>query len=598
MRKRVLCVILSIILAVGGMFVVGCSSKEFTVTFDLNGGELVNEVELVQTVTSSSQIKTPEVVKEGYSFVGWDTIIDQVKTSTTIKALWTIKKYKITFMSNGGTLKSGEEEQRVVSGSDIVPPVYEKTGYTLSWDKDFNTITDSTVINAVWTPKKYKITFDANGGYFEDDYDGQTPIQVVYGQEIAYLPKVKHEDTNLFFNCWVVVDNSIGKINDGKKVYDSSVWKFDSSYQLKANWVNTKDAKRINYDLDGGDFEEDGGVDYFVSSDPDFVLQNPVKAGYTFIGWTGEGIQTPQIIVTVKSGTETDLFYTAHWEIKTYAIQLDAQGGKLSQTKVSIQYGQQVGTLLPAPEKDGYVFNYWAYGNYTFSTDNAPSVVWLIDQNVTLKAIYKRILVVNYNLDYKENGSSVYTGVPSTIDGKTHINSRTIVEEEKMIDVLVDVGTPETTLSDAYQFSCWVCVSNNKEYVIDNDLIAKEKIAVDGQLTIMPKFVVKSDYNGYVLRFKVEVYAEDENNKMVLVKMDIGSNPSNMLIAEGQKIKDALKNINPKTDNIEFYFEKWTYLIGYKSYDVYENTLANASIATNKVITIVVQPKVYWNGPY
>lgn len=596
MRKKILCVILSIILTIGGLCVSACSSS-FTVTFDLNGGYLVNDVKLVQTVNSASQIEVPVVEKEGYAFVGWDTIIDKVSTTTTIKALWSLKKYKITFMSNGGTLKSGEEEQRVVSGREIVPPVYEKTGYTLSWDKDFSTITESTVINAVWIPKTYDLTFDANGGYFADGYDGQTPVQVKYNEKITYFPKVENKDLTVSFNGWIIVDNSIGKPNDGKKVYESSVWKYDSGYLLKATW-GPNGVKSISYDLDGGDFENDTGVDYFVPTDPDFELENPIRVGYTFIGWTGEGIETPQLIVTIKTGTDRDLFFTANWEKRTYAVQLDSQGGELSQTKISIQYGQQVGTLLPEPSKEGYVFSHWAFGNYSFNTNNAPSVVWLIDQNVTLKAIYKRILTVNYNLTYVENGVSGYSGVPATVGGKSQVNSRTIVEEEKMIDALVGLETPETILSEAYQFSCWVCVVKGTEYVIDENLIAKEKLSDNGKLTIMPKFTIKSSYTGFVLKFNVDVKTKDDDGKSVTVKMDYGKPVYNALVADGQKINDALKGFNPTANHEDFFFDRWVYVYTSRNYTITENTVASSSIAKNKVITVVALPKCYWNGPY
>ena len=60
------------------------------------------------------------------------------------------------FNGNGGKLVSGVEEQKVVDASQIVPPVYEKAGYQLTWDVDIRVIDGNTEINAVWVACKYK----------------------------------------------------------------------------------------------------------------------------------------------------------------------------------------------------------------------------------------------------------------------------------------------------------------------------------------------------------------------------------------------------------------------------------------------------------
>ena len=43
----------------------------------------------------------------------------------------------------------------------------------------------------------------------------------------------------------------------------------------------------IGYDLDGGTAANP--ADYTIESDP-ITLQNPVRAGYIFTGWTGTGL--------------------------------------------------------------------------------------------------------------------------------------------------------------------------------------------------------------------------------------------------------------------------------------------------------------------
>lgn len=43
------------------------------------------------------------------------------------------KEFTVTFNGNGGTLISGEERQIIKEGGSVTPPVYEREGYTLSW---------------------------------------------------------------------------------------------------------------------------------------------------------------------------------------------------------------------------------------------------------------------------------------------------------------------------------------------------------------------------------------------------------------------------------------------------------------------------------
>ena len=80
----------------------------------------------------------------------------------------------------------------------------------------------------------------------------------------------------------------------------------------------------ITYDLDGG--EMPAGVTnptYYNIDTPTFTLNNPVKTGYTFKGWTGSNGTTPQTTVIVSKGTTGDLSYKANWEIKRYTVKFE-----------------------------------------------------------------------------------------------------------------------------------------------------------------------------------------------------------------------------------------------------------------------------------
>ena len=71
----------------------------------------------------------------------------------------------------------------------------------------------------------------------------------------------------------------------------------------------------ITYDLDGG--TASNPLTYTVKSD-DITLSNPIKAGYTFTGWSGTGlVGEANMTVTIAKGSTGDRSYTAHWTSAT-----------------------------------------------------------------------------------------------------------------------------------------------------------------------------------------------------------------------------------------------------------------------------------------
>ena len=66
----------------------------------------------------------------------------------------------------------------------------------------------------------------------------------------------------------------------------------------------------ISYDLDGGIVEGNPTV-YNNASDTKLAI--PVKVGYDFIGWTGTGIDTPTVSLTIAKGAEGDISLKANW---------------------------------------------------------------------------------------------------------------------------------------------------------------------------------------------------------------------------------------------------------------------------------------------
>lgn len=145
--------------------------NKYTITFDVNGGNELAEDKM--TVTFDSPYgELPRPTRTGHTFAGWTNDKNESVTSETIVSVpsdhtlfaqWTINEYAITFEFNNGT----EPEVRIfVFGTPIdYPEKPMKTGYTSSWDKALETMpAENLTITTQWSPIKYTITFNVNGG--------------------------------------------------------------------------------------------------------------------------------------------------------------------------------------------------------------------------------------------------------------------------------------------------------------------------------------------------------------------------------------------------------------------------------------------------
>ena len=81
----------------------------------------------------------------------------------------------------------------------------------------------------------------------------------------------------------------------------------------------------ITYDLQGGDFEGER-IDYYTINTPTFNLPDPVKEGFTFVGWTDDIITSPAMVYQVAKGCMKNFEVTANWERNTYNISTQTIG--------------------------------------------------------------------------------------------------------------------------------------------------------------------------------------------------------------------------------------------------------------------------------
>lgn len=434
----------------------GCvNGKEFTVTFDPDGGERVGGGELVQTVLDASEIVEPELEKKGYVLIGWDEVLSEITTDTTVKAIWEKDKIVVTFIVSGGEKdpNSGEDVQAVLNASDIKAPVYVKKGYDLVWDTDLNKITESCTVRGTWVAKKFNLKFrDEN----DNAIDGVADMEVTYDQPIG----------NLVLGKSIGEQKIVGwKIKNTQNILTSGQsWTY-SSDKTAVPIMDDLETYVIHYNLDNGSHQ--GNPTYYREGHAGFTINDPTKVGYNFVGWQektvdGDDIDEPVKGLTISAGTSGDKYYTAVWTAKIYTVKLVTdygtfESGKTTkETTVQLKYGDTVNftAVLDAPNE----FKYWEYSNYKLNNGD----VWDIDESVnyTFKAVFKKHYKFVYVLECVVRGQTV----------KSVLTDQNLAGgfERDENQSLGKLPTYTPTDTDEYSSSYWK-FKKGEEYVIVNE---------------------------------------------------------------------------------------------------------------------------------
>ena len=256
------------------------------------------------------------------------------------------KLYTVTLDASGGD--PIRPIQYTVESEAFLLPTPVRTGYIfLGWTGEGITepqkameipqgSTGDRTYTANWQVIEYTVTLDVSGGDPLDPitYTVETPVILPTPTSTGYT-----------FLGWTGEGETapqptvvLPKGTTGDKIYF-------------ANWeVNIY---AITLDTSGGNALE--AISYAVTSSP-ITLPTPVRTGYTFLGWTGEGIVNPQTEVIIPTGSTGNKAYTANWEATVYTIMLK----NLPNGNETIPYTVEQEVKLPYPEKGGYFFEGWS----------------------------------------------------------------------------------------------------------------------------------------------------------------------------------------------------------------------------------------------
>lgn len=238
-------------------------ANSYTIEFKPNGGVGYTD-HMYAGLGEDETLKDNQYTRRGYTFTGWNTKADGTGTSyddedtinlddvdnslLTLYAQWEIIEYEVSFDANGGT---GSMDPIVVlfeEEFEIPGYTFEKEGYlfvgwnteadgsgTLYGERQIITVDSNITLYAIWSIKKYTITFNSNDG------SGRTSTQEVEWDVVNNLVSNPFSRSGFDFVKWTTNSDGTGnsysdkqqiRIKDNLSLY--AQWKESYSYKLSS----------------------------------------------------------------------------------------------------------------------------------------------------------------------------------------------------------------------------------------------------------------------------------------------------------------------------------------------------------------------------
>lgn len=345
------------------------TAKTYSVKLDPDGGVFDNGAlqAVIVSLKYGDPYELPSVNKEGFEFVSWR--LDN-ESSVSVKGdKWnivgdvTLKAYfKETHVRVILFIQEGcPDVKREVGDGEVltdIPMPQPKVGYEVEWYvTDFEKFTGTTV-KAVYTPKKYSVTLDPNGGEFSDGSTENKVVEVTFDAEYELPSAAKY---GYDFIAW---KNGDASMLDGK-------WAIDFSVTLKAYYK-----EKVKYDVK---FVQDGFPDKIVKL-------------YDGESLKAEDIPTPEAVkghdVAWDKADLVGFVVNEHLDVKavatpkTYTVTFMAKGTKY--TTKTVKYGEKL--ELPYVTENG--FKGWRIDGVTSNFSDSIEK-YEFDRDVTFIAVFE-----------------------------------------------------------------------------------------------------------------------------------------------------------------------------------------------------------------
>ena len=368
---------LSSVKTIGNYAFFGCTGVS-SIKFSSDLGSVgTSSFTKIKFYNGSLEITATAANLKGNTFIGTGSVLQ----------LYSIN-YIVSFDSDGGPSVAS---QSISPGGKATYPPVSKTGFVLNgWYTskiggskfDFSTtITSNITLYAHWTPLRYTVTFDANGG------SPSTSQIISYGDNAAY-PTTPTRSGYLFEGWYTTKTGSTAFSFETAITKDMTVY---------AHWKSSTTYYTLTFDANGG---SPGSTQKVISGDTATYPAVPAKSGYRFDGWYTAKTGGTEFNFGTAITKNTTLY--AHWIADTtyYTVKFDANGGSPGSTQKVIS--GDTATYPAVPAKSGYRFDGW----YTAKTGGTEfNFGTAITKNTTLYAHWIADTTY-YTVKFDANGGS------------------------------------------------------------------------------------------------------------------------------------------------------------------------------------------------
>ena len=374
------------------------------------------------TIHSSFTLKNPVDRKDSdddlvQTFVGWSNgeatasavTIEHQTGNKAYEAIWQDvepTEYTITYDLDGGTADNRTKFTKYTDTFTLNNPT--KTGYIFEGWTGSNGSAPETVVSvakgtrenleftANFNPIHYTITFHGTSGTGD-----MAQITVAY-DETVNLPVNTFDYPGHNFVRWNTKADGSGNTYDQAAEIHNLTTEDGYNLDLYAMWGSI--TYGITYYLNGGTANN---TTTYVPEDSDITLNNPVKTGYTFTGWSGTGLTGENnLTVVIPSGSYGFREYTAHYSANQYTVRFNKNASTATGTMDDLEMSYDETKNLPMNQftRPGYTFTNWSTA--TESYNDGDSIKNLTTEDGAIITLNANWEAGTYTIHYDSNGAS------------------------------------------------------------------------------------------------------------------------------------------------------------------------------------------------
>lgn len=466
---------------------------EYNIHFDPNGGDPLTNPISKYTYESTDDLPIP--TKTGYDFVGWKitassdagivhSVIAALRNNygdLELEAVWEVKKYTITFNSNGGS-----EVMSITQdfGSALTKPTDPTmTGYDFRGWYDTEDLsgseyifTDKTMpasdftLYAKWEIRHIPVTF-----YIDDGQTVSTVQTVDYGNTPErYVPSRGDSDGFSYYFLGWYADAGLSEIYDFSEpiLDDTSVYakwlRYAAGYTPATYSVSVKTSENADPYLT----KDCASGEHLVL--PEFPADD-IANQKSVVGWkifkeSGEAVSDElfdeKSIYIIE---DFSIVIIAQWDTQRYDVEFYSEGNLIDTQR--IEYNKPISQFTPT--RSGFIFKGWVY---TADMTTSFDVSTPITEATSLTAVWEEIVIPGPGGGGSSGGggSTKIIRIAENTSGIPYSNQISVSANMAKFTSSVDVRLSNATEVAESEFSSLISrvseISNDKYYVFDISL--------------------------------------------------------------------------------------------------------------------------------